>query len=101
MKYIDYDKVAEEAAERYPIGTKYIPLYEDGAKNLNNTGESLYSPGWVTQKSGGRKGWEDSNDCLDVGSGYVYVNGIWAERVEYPENYKHLKEPSYEIYRIN
>lgn len=95
MSYIDYDKIAEEAARRYPIGTDYIPLDHHGKSQDRYTKRSNYAPKWVSKQTESPK---NNMDGLEVGFGYIYVNGIWAEVVSYPENYKPLNEPAYEVY---
>jgi len=93
MKYINYDKIAEEAARKYPIGTKYYPLNSSGVKG-GYIETAINKPNWISTRS--RLG--QGRDSLDVGYGYIYVDEIWAEVVSLPKNYKFLNEPSYEVY---
>ena len=100
MSYIDYNKIAEEAARRYPIGTKYIPLTEFGIVKMDRRGKGAErSPQWVSKKmdAGGEM------DGLDVGYGYIYVDGIWADVIDKNDNIITYNdnlniEPNYEVY---
>lgn len=69
------DALLEEAAKRYPIGTKYKALGSYGDV-YDNICTSVRKPRII------RYGDKIS---IDVGAGYVYVDGKWAEVVEEKE----------------
>lgn len=99
MKYIDYDKIAEEAARKYPIGTKYIPLHPSGKVDTSKIRKSSKLPHWVEKKEIDDE--PGRINGLEVGYGYVYLNGIWADVVDSNGNIivnSNLNEPIYEIY---
>lgn len=90
MKYIDYDKIAQEAAIRYPIGTEYYALSPN--ENEWKTVEVIEKlPEWVSKKER-----VEGSDLMDAGFGYIYVDGKWANTVN--ENINLNIEPIYEIY---
>lgn len=60
------------ARKLYPIGTKYLPLTEQGVELL----------GFNTAYDQPRR---FGDGLIDVGVGYIYVNGIWA-RIQNPVN---------------
>lgn len=74
---IDYDAVLEEAKRKYPIGTKYMPLtskgevYDTGVKTSNREAH------WYDRKSNGQ-----DKDRIEIGYGFAYIDGKWAEVIE-------------------
>lgn len=65
----------EEAERRYPVGTLYVPLYSNGAVRHGKVEEAKYLPKALDDDWG-------NSDYIEVGIGYVYVNGKWAEVVQ-------------------
>lgn len=74
-----------EAIRRYPIGTKFI--------DMNSTHE------YIVERfdTSNYNNWNSNRyiivNCKDLyGCGkYLYLNGKWAEIIEYPEGYKQTK----------
>lgn len=72
---IDYDAVLEIAKRKYPKGTKYLPLRSDGdaySEEKISRKEAI----WYHKKSEG-----DDEDRIEIGYGFAYVNGKWADVV--------------------
>jgi hypothetical protein len=63
----DIEALLEEANRRYPIGTMYKELNDKG-KATGNLREASEGANWVVR-----------GESIDVGLGYVYANGKWAE----------------------
>ena len=73
---IDYDAVLEIAKRKYPIGTKYMPLSSEG--NLYTSAKiSDKEAHWYDKKSNGQ-----DKDRIEIGYGFAYIDGKWAEVVE-------------------
>lgn len=73
---IDYDAILEIAKRKYPKGTKYMPLSSEG--NLYTSAKiSNREAHWYNKKS------EDGDkDRIEIGYGFAYIDGKWAEVVE-------------------
>lgn len=73
---IDYDAILQEALHRYPVGTNYYPL--DGKGNKATTSrESVKKAVWFEKKVNNSSG--TPQDLIEIGPGYAYVDGEWAE----------------------
>lgn len=72
-----YNNLLTEAARRYPLGTKYMALDQDGntcsPKREIAEKESIRPPRFIGEKEDYR---------IEVGFGYVYVKGKWAEIIK-------------------
>lgn len=77
------DAILEEAIRRYPIGTIYNSLDIHGILYEYNQ-KAKYKAKWVT---GG-----PHEKLIDVGRGYVYANGKWANIVSLPIEESMLSE---------
>jgi hypothetical protein len=64
---IDIEALLEEANRRYPIGTLY--------KELDNTGKVT----GALREASEEANWVVRGESIEVGYGYVYANGKWAE----------------------
>jgi hypothetical protein len=72
---LDYDAILEIAKRKYPKGTKYMPLSSEG--NLYTSAKiSFEEAHWYNKKSQGADG-----DRIEIGYGFAYINGKWAEVV--------------------
>jgi hypothetical protein len=69
IKPIDIEALLEEANRRYPIGTMY--------KELNDEGKATGALREADQKAD----WVVHGQSIEVGYGYVYAKGRWAEVV--------------------
>jgi hypothetical protein len=72
---VDYQAIEKEARRRYPEGTKYIRLEQSGEVGREAKADGRFR--WLERKIDAR-----SHDLLEMGDGYVYVDGKWAELVE-------------------
>lgn len=73
---IDYDAILEIAKRKYPKGTKYMPLSSEG--NLYTSAKiSDKEAHWYDRKSKGQ-----DKDRIEIGYGFAYIDGKWAEVVE-------------------
>lgn len=66
---IDIEALLEEANRRYPIGTMYKELNDEG-KATGALREASEGANWVVR-----------GESIEVGYGYVYAKGKWAEVV--------------------
>ena len=94
-KVVSYEEnikkeIIEECNKKYPIGTMIKCVDTNGKIYTREPKEVVHKAHEVTSDS--------SNEFyVDMGIGYVYVNGIWAEIVSYPKNYHHLHQHEDEI----
>lgn len=83
------EQLLEEAARRYPIGTSYIPLSNNGV--VKNVTQSTYLP-------------RNVGSGIDVGEGYVYLfqkPGIWAEVVTEDKNQSFILPEKWCVQNLN
>lgn len=73
VKEYSDEGLLEEAARRYPLGTKYIPINPDGS-----TGSERYTASRIPNMV------DPKEKTIDVGFSYVYAKGKWAEIVTAP-----------------
>lgn len=76
---IDYDAILAEAIRRYPIGTNYYPLNGRANKSDRIT-TSVKEAVWFEKKVNNSS--RNPQDLIEIGNGYVYVDGKWAEIAE-------------------
>lgn len=104
MKYTD-EQLLVEAAKRYPIGTIYHRVSNDGSKiNPDSDNNHLCTvPANVVFKISPTKDINHESivwvlDTKDGAFGWIYANRMWADIIKYPNNHVNNKIIEYEIY---
>lgn len=94
---IDYDAILAEAIRRYPIGTNYYPL-DAGANKSQRITTSVKEAVWFEKKVNNFS--REPQDLIEIGGGYVYVDGKWAEIAENSIDYDAVLEIAKRKYPI-
>lgn len=81
---MDYDEILEIAKRKYPKGTKYMPLTGEGSL-YTDAKVSHQEAHWYTRKSRG-----GDRDRIEIGYGFAYIDGKWAQVVEKPNSKKSI-----------